>query len=124
MFAVTEAVSDFALTVNEAVAEAAAIDESPANVALTPDAYVPALMPARLLALSSVATPEEFVVAVPTEVPFRANEIVLPVTDALDESVACRLLTVLPPYVPLAFCTVTVEALTTVRGIDPLSEFE
>ena len=51
---VTEAVTDFALTVSEAVADAAAIDESPANVALTPDPYVPALMPARLLALSSV----------------------------------------------------------------------
>src|SRR5438046_5454479 len=61
-------------------------------------------MPARL-AVGRVATPEVFVFAVPTEIPCSEKGIALPSTDPLEESVACRLVTV-PPYVPLALLTV------------------
>src|SRR5262249_35355145 len=44
----------------------------PANAALTPLGYVPAAMPLRLT-FDSVATPLPFVVALPTDVPFRLN---------------------------------------------------
>ena len=48
-------------------------------------------MPARL-ALDSVATPDEFVVAEPTELPFSENWIGLPLTpDPPEVRVACRL---------------------------------
>ena len=76
-------------------------------------------MPARL-AVGRVAMPEEFVVAVPTEMPFSENEIVLPLTDPLAERVACRL--TVPPKAPVAFGTARVEALTTARPIAALSE--
>ena len=58
------------------------------------------------LALFKVATPEAFVIAVPTAVPFKLNATVLPliaVTGLLTVRVADRF--VVPPKVPIALPT-------------------
>jgi hypothetical protein len=80
---------------------------SPAKAVLTPlfspGLYVPAFIPVRLT-FGSVATPEEFVVALPTEVPFNVKLIDFPLTpEPPDVSVAVRL--TVAPYVPLAAAT-------------------
>ena len=68
-----------------------------------PAAYVLALIPVKLTLLR-VATPEAFVVAPPTEVPLRVNEILFPFTPfPPDVSVAERF--TVPPYVPVAKLT-------------------
>src|SRR5947209_7150941 len=73
---------------------------SPAKLALTPVAYVPALMLPRLAPVT-VATPLAFVVAVPTLVPLRVKAMILPATPEPPEvSVALRF--TVPPYVPVA----------------------
>jgi hypothetical protein len=74
--------------------------EVPAKIAVTPLLYVFAAIPTRLT-FAKVATPFEFVVALPTGVSFKAKLIVwfgtgLPV----EVSVACRV--VVPPNVPAA----------------------
>jgi hypothetical protein len=79
-----------------------------AKLALTPDVYVPALIPARLTLLR-VAVPLPFVVAVPTFAPFNLKDTVwLPTgaPPAVTVKVAERL--TVPPNVPLALLTVRV----------------
>ena len=71
---------------------------SPAKLPATPEGYVPAVIPDKL-AFDSVASPDEFVEALPTEVPLRLKLMDLPLTPApLDVSVAESV--VVPPYVP------------------------
>src|SRR5919201_1864443 len=66
-------------TVSDPLPLAAAKPVSPAKLAPTALAYVPALIPERLTLLS-VATPLAFVVALPTELPLRVKAMVLPLT--------------------------------------------
>jgi hypothetical protein len=66
-------------TVNELLLVDTRNDESPAKLAPTAVAYVPALIPVRLTPLS-VTTPDPFVVAVPTLLPFKLKLIVFPLT--------------------------------------------
>lgn len=58
------------------------------------------------LTLLSVATPEVFVVAVPTLVPFSLKLMDLPLTPELsDVLVSVAVNVVVPPYVPVAVAT-------------------
>jgi hypothetical protein len=77
-------------TISAAAPLAEANEASPAKLAPTPLAYVPALIPVRLTPLSD-ATPDVFVIAEPAALPFNVNETVLPLTPAAEEvSVAER----------------------------------
>src|SRR5207245_2944434 len=83
-----EAVSVFAFTVNELLLLLERKFVSPAKLAATPllgpGLYVPALMPDRL-ALFSVATPLEFVAALPTLDPLSVKLTVSPFTPELSD---------------------------------------
>ena len=88
--------------------EAPANPDPAAKLALTPDAYVPALIPARLTLLR-FAVPLLLVVAVPTLVPLSLKDMVwLPTgaPPAVTVNVAERL--TVPPNVPLALLTARV----------------
>jgi hypothetical protein len=83
---------------------------SPANVAAMPPGYVPGATPERLTPLR-VATPDAFVVALPTLVPLSLKLIVFPLTAVLSDvlfSVADRV--TVAPVVPVAGAAVRVVA--------------
>jgi hypothetical protein len=93
---------------------------SPANDAETPVAYVPAAIPVRL-ALAMVATPDEFVVAEPTDVPLSENATVLPLSPPPpDVMVSVAETLAVPPYVPAAEAAVSVvDRVVTPRSVAP-----
>ena len=108
MEAVKLAVNAFGATVREAEPLLDWYDESPAKLAPTPVEYVPAAMFPRLTPLS-VATPEAFVVALPTEVPLSVKLTVFPLTATAPDMRVAERLTV-PPYAPDAPDAVSVVA--------------
>jgi hypothetical protein len=95
--------------------------ESPAKLAPTPVAYVPALIPLKE-ALAIVAAPVASVVAEPAGFPFNVKLIDFPLTGEPPEVVVKVAESMaIPPYIPLAAATDRVVAgLLTVRSKKPL----
>src|SRR2546428_140109 len=94
------------------------VSELAAKFGPTPVGYVPPLIPLRL-AFESVATPEAFVVALPTEFPLSVNAIDFPLTGE-PPAVSVADSDTVPPKVPVAFATAnTVLAWLTVCALVP-----